>query len=120
MVETIIDGKWHWYSIATDLESQGGLPGVVVYPTSVGPHSCGGETREGVGFFITWVKDELLMLSMFPESVGLVEAFAKILEYRPFCKYINPNEIITYEWDSIDPLRRITQLREEGFEVELL
>ncbi len=118
MAETIArtgDGgpRWLWHHIMRDLEVQGGIR-VVVDPFSVREFQCSGRTEGGTLFGITWMADTLLMLSMTQVEPALTEAFAKVLEYRPFCRYIDKNGLLTIEWDKVDPEKRFIQLEQEG------
>lgn len=119
MAETIKRGcdgrrKWHWFNIMTDLEKQGGLAGVIIDPLSVNTNGCGGQTKEGTKFYITWVPDMFLLISMSQEEQALVEAFAKVVEYPPFCRYINEHGLLTIEWDKTNPERRFAELQRNG------
>lgn len=119
MAETIRVGccgqrGWNWADIMQDLERQGGLPGVVINPLSVKPSSCGGETAAGTKFYITWECDAYLLVTMSAEEPALIEAFAKVVEYRPFCKYSEGHGLITFEWDKKDPVGRFAELEKEG------
>lgn len=107
-------GKWHWFNVMSDLENQGGLAGVVIDPLSMSAHGCGGQTKNCTKFYITWVPDTFLMLSMSQEEPALVEAFAKVVEYRPFCRYINEPGLLTIEWDRKDPESRFAVLQGNG------
>ena len=116
MAETIKDGcdkhaKWHWYNVMEDLKVQGGLDGVVINPLTVNAHGCGGETKNGTRFYITWVHNDFLLISMSQEEQELVDAFAKIVEYRPFCRYVNESGLLTFEWDKNDPKGRFLELQ---------
>ena len=113
MAETIRNGKWLWYDVMNDLEKQGGLTGVVIEPTSVGPYGCGGNTKKGTGFYITWIADTFLLVSMSQEEQELIDAFAKIVEYAPFCRY-SKDGMLTFEWDKQDPEGRFKDLAEEA------
>lgn len=117
MAETLIssDGqkKWHWYNVASDLDEQGKLPDVVIDPLSVNTYGCGGVTKEGTGFYVSWVLDSLMILSLSQEQMSLVEAFSRVLEYRPFCCYIDVNGLLTFEWDKLDPDGRFCELQNE-------
>ena len=118
MAETIERGcdgsqKWHWCNVMNDLEKQGGLAGVVIDPLSMDAHGCGGQTKEGTTFYITWVPDTFLLVSTSKEEQVLVEAFAKVVEYRPFCRYVNKKGLLTFEWDKKDPEGRFAELRGE-------
>lgn len=106
--------KWHWFDVAHDLKEQGGLPNVVVDPLTVTAYGCGGETKEGTKFYITWIHDVFLLLSVSQEQPALVEAFAKVVEYRPFCRYIDENGLLTFEWDKKDLEGRFTELQKQG------
>ncbi len=110
--------KWHPDNISKDLEKQGGLPGVLIDILSINEHGCAGDTLQGTRFYITWIKDVFLLVSMSQEEPKLIEAFARIVEYRPFCRYEgktdNGTSVITYEWDKKDPNGRYVELQEEG------
>jgi len=119
MAETIVDGRWHWYNVACDLRTQGRLEGVSIEPTSVKEHGCGGTTNSGTRFFITWAGGQFLLLSMDNDEPALVEAFAAVVEYRPFCRYRSKESgLLTYEWDKNDAQGRLQALQEQG-EAEL-
>jgi len=107
--------KWHWYNIMSDLDVQGGLPGVVIDPLSVEECGCGGTTTAGTKFYITWVKDKFLLLSVSQQEQALVDAFAKVVGYQPFCRYISTKGgLLTIEWDKQDPTGRYSELETEG------
>lgn len=114
MAETIVDGRWHWYNVMEDLRTQGGVE-TIIDPTSVVPRGCAGTAATGTLFNITWVPNRLLMLSMSAEDLSLVEAFATVVEYRPFCRYVSRESgLLTYEWDKEDPQGRLRELQDEG------
>lgn len=95
--------KWHWYSVMEDLKVQGGLEGVIINPLTVDANGCGGETKKGTRFFLTWMKNLFLLVSVSQEEPELIEAFAKVVEYRPFCRYLDEHGMLTFEWDKSDP-----------------
>ncbi|MGD0576987.1 MAG: hypothetical protein ABSA74_02865 [Candidatus Staskawiczbacteria bacterium] len=106
--------KWHWYNVIEDLK-RCGLDGVVIDPLTVNEHGCGGETKKGTRFYITWVPDAFLLLSMAQEEDALVEAFARVVEYRPFCRYKSKESgLLTFEWDKQSPEDRFAELQREG------
>lgn len=120
MAESIAPGcsdgqaKWHWHSVMHDLAEQGGLEGVTIDPLSVTDHLCGGTTRMGTKFAITWIHDTFLLLSMSQDEDALVEAFARVVEYRPFCRYIcKESGLLTFEWDKQDPEGRFARLQQD-------
>jgi hypothetical protein len=116
-IETGCDGneKWHWYNVASDLNKALGDESVSVDPFTVGPHGCGGTYNEGNKWFITWVKDTFLLVSMQQYEQRLVDAFSKVVEYKPFCKYVEPDsKLITVEWDKKDPKGRFVELQTIG------
>jgi len=119
-IETSCYGKakWPWFSVMTDLKEQGGLRDVTVDPLSVDAHGCGGNL-EGKAFYITWVYDKFLLLTMEQFSQPLVDAFAKVVGYAPFCRYIR-NGNITVEWDKNNPEGRLAELGEEPGVCELV
>ena len=106
------NGKWLWHAISNDLDKQGGLKGVIIDPTTVRPNKCKG-TSGDVHFHISWLHDHFLLLTMSDFSPELVNAFAKVLEYEPFCKYMESG-VWTVEWDKIDPTERYDELLEIG------
>lgn len=125
MAETLVESpdgtkKWHWFSIMADLRDQGGLESVVIDPMSVRANHCCGKTFAGTRFLVTWFRDEanhFFMLTMSQEESALVDAFAKVLEYRPFCKYTSQTEggvAITYEWDKKDPEGRFVAIQKDA------
>ena len=101
--------RWLWHSIMKDLEEQGGLPEVVIDPLSVKESFCGGRTKEGVAFTVTWCYEEFLMVTTLVEVPELIEAFAKVVGYRPLCKYTK-NRMVTFEWDKVHPTDRFLAL----------
>lgn len=110
-METIHEGKWHWYDIMGDLKKQGGLK-VIVAPLSTRIHSCDGKLNDNK-FSITWVKDKFLLVTMEHYSDVLIKAFEVVLEYSPFCRYIHKSHNWpTVEWDKVDPKNRYVQLSE--------
>ncbi len=114
MPETITAGsdgvkKWMWYNIMSDLEVQGDLPGVVIYPLYTGPHSCSGILGNN-RLFISWFHNQGLVVSMHEYSQPLVDAFSAVVGYEPFCRYETPGDITTVEWDKIDPEERFSQM----------
>ena len=118
MAETIreVHGQqgWQWYQIMADLKEIGGLANVVINPLSVKRQgSCGGTTEKGTVFYITWVLNRYLLVTMSQEEPQLIEAFSKVVEYKPFCQYLEDSEktLITFEWDKIDPSGRFLELQ---------
>jgi len=106
--------KWHWDNVMGDLEKQGGLQGVVIDPFSVGDHRCGGKTEKDTKFHITWVKDTFLLVSVSQEEQALIDAFTKIVEYKPFCRYVSiKSGLLTFEWDKKDPESRFDALKND-------
>lgn len=114
MAETITNGKWLWHSVMHDLKEQGGIE-VVISPLSVTPHGCSGKTEKETMFYITWIPNTFLLLSMTADEPALVEAFSKTIEYTPFCKYNSKESgLLTYEWDKNNPDGRFSDLQTEG------
>lgn len=115
MAETIRNGKgWLWADIMHDLKNQGGISEARIDPLSINPGQCKGTYKER-DFFLTWSLDDYLLLSMTHNDdllLELVDAFSKVLEYNPFCKYQEGN-IFTYEWDKNDPNGRFNELSEK-------
>jgi hypothetical protein len=105
--------KWTWLNVMADLKNQGHVDGAIINPLSVEPNSCGGE-HKGNQFYITWIKDTFLLLSMQNHSDELVKGFARVVDYEPFCRYTEDNGLITVEWDKINPEGRFKELATEG------
>lgn len=101
---------WKWFNIMNDLETQGGLAGVIINPLSMSPHSCVGELGNN-RFGITWVYNKFLLLSSAEHSQPLVDAFSKVVGYQPFCRYFRDG-VVTIEWDKVDPLSRLQELQQ--------
>lgn len=118
MAETIAAhhgaSQWNWASVVDDLKRQGGLKDIFIDPLSMDAHSCGG-TFKKKRFCITWIKDTFLLLSMEEFSQELVDAFATVVEYQPFCQYTEPNGLVTVEWDKNDPESRFRDLEQKGY-----
>lgn len=116
MAETLSDhGVWRWADMAEDLR-QAGLQGVIIDPLSLGEncHSIGGSTKEGEKFYVTWLKDHFMMLSMKKKNQSIINAFSKVLEYKPFAEYISAESgIYTIEWDKKDAKGRFKALQEK-------
>ena len=118
MAETIreVHGRqsWQWYQVMEDLDKIGGLANVVIDPLSVRRDgSCAGKTEMGTFFVITWAYNIYLLLTMSQNEPQLIEAFSKVLEYKPFCQYLEDSEItlITFEWEKVDPIGRFEELQ---------
>ena len=108
---------WLWDDMMSDLERQGGLIGVVIeepfYEDGGYNGSCNGQTKEGTMFYISWSFNWYLLVSMSREEPALIEAFARVVEYRPFCRYINEDGLLTFEWNKQDPEECFAELQEE-------
>lgn len=104
-----------WAKFVKDLEQKGGLGGVVIDTETVTDRSCGGRTKAGTEFYVTWVPDMFLALDMSQDEQALVDAFTKVVEYKPFCRYIDKkrNGCLTFEWDKENPEGRLIVLQKE-------
>lgn len=115
MAETIVKrgsvAKWHWYNVMADLQEQGGLKGVIIDPLTVDKHGCGGSIGDNP-FYITWLHEKLLLVTMETFSKQLVDAFARVVEYKPFCRY-ERDGMVTVEWDKVSPQSRFEELQHE-------
>ncbi len=117
-------GIWTWAAIMADLEKQGGLKNVAIDPFSVRLNFCAGQ-YDGRLFTVSWVHQILLMVSMKPEcySPELIEAFTKVVEYRPCYKYLEKAggkiPMITVEWAKNDAEARFAELQEKEKKVEI-
>jgi len=108
--------KWHWYNVQRDLVQQGGLEdkNIMINPLTVNAHGCGGE-HAGNPFYITWAPNTFLLVTSKQYDPALVNAFAKVVEYKPFVKYKEPDSgLITTEWDKIDPVGRFQEIQGLG------
>ncbi len=117
MAETLVVGcdhlaKWRWSDVMEDLKVQGGLPGVFIDPLSVNAHGCGGEYAGNL-FYFTWVQGKFLLLTMQVLSQPLVDAFEKVVEYQPFCRYSRGDGSVTVEWDKENPSERLIELGDD-------
>ncbi len=114
-METIVNGKWTWYQISEDLKQQAGYEGVRIDPRTVRSNDSGGTTADGNRFLLTWVPEYLMMISLLRDEKELIEAFATVVEYRPFCKYRHKitEQLITYEWDKKDPEGSFAKLQQD-------
>jgi len=127
MNKTIVTGcdvreKWLWYDVMHDLNkalygreiTAKDVKGVTIDPLSVSEHGCGGNL-EGNKFYMTWVKDKFLLVSMQKYSTELVAAFSKVVGYEPFCKYVSEvSGLLTVEWDKMDPKGRYEVLKKDS------
>ncbi|MFH1710716.1 MAG: hypothetical protein ABH840_00220 [Nanoarchaeota archaeon] len=107
--------EWHWNNVQKDLVEQGGLEDkeVMIDPSSVHAHGCKGEYR-GNQFHITWVANVLLLLTSKEYNQTLVDAFSKVVDYKPFVRYQEPSGEITTEWDNLNPKKRYDEIWHEG------
>jgi hypothetical protein len=120
MAETIreVHGQqgWQWYQVMADLKEIGGLANVVINPLSVKRQgACGGTTEKGTVFYITWAHNTYLLVTMSQNEKELIEAFSKVVEYKPFCQYLEDSKetLVTFEWDKIDPTGRFEELQKK-------
>jgi|GEM_PF-1895549 len=108
---------WPWYQVMNDLKTKGGLDDVIIDPLSVKKSSCGGSTKKGTHFYITWAHNMFLLVTMSQNETELIDAFSKIVEYKPFCQYEEDTEkkeapiLFTFEWDKVDPEGRFGELQ---------
>ncbi|UCC91912.1 MAG: hypothetical protein JSV39_01430 [Candidatus Aenigmatarchaeota archaeon] len=127
MAETLRDActplgtkKWHWYNVVNDLVQQGGLKKGYVQWSFKSPDAF---TYKNKPFYMTWVKDKILLVSRENDDGDfrkLVKAFSSVVEYDPFCKYVEPdNNWTTYEWDKENAEGRFKELQEGGEKLNL-
>ena len=113
MPETIDDcgsgAKWHWYNVQADVQQQGHLSDVHIDPFTVGDHGCGG-AHGGNLFYLTWVHDTFLLVSMQRPDQQLVDAFSVVVGYKPFWRYTRDG-MVTMEWDKQNPDQRYRELQ---------
>jgi len=123
VAETIVNGVWSWHQLPEDLREQGSYEGAEINPFSVTPSSCTGKTDGGNKFCITWIANTLMMISVQEDEPALIDAFAAVVEYKPFCRYIcTSTGLLTYEWAKKDSARRFAELQQDDGveELELL
>jgi len=118
MTETLeesANGKeWHWQNVQKDLVIQGGLGEKELKIDSlVRKHGCSGEYN-GNQFHITWLPDVLLLVTCKEYDEKLIDAFSKVVEYKPFVRYQEPDGRITVEWDRIHPNKRYEEILGDG------
>lgn len=114
MVETIRgEGDqllaWHYCDMVSDLSMQGGFNGVKIHPSSVRGYGYDGVTKKGTKFQIFWIKNLFLQITLSQHEQELIDAYSKVVEYRPFCSYHN-DDGITYEWAKKDANERFAYL----------
>ncbi len=117
MAETITvhhgSSQWNWSDVWHDLETQGGLKEIIIDPLTMSANGCAGSFQKNP-FYLTWIKDVFMLLSMKVFSQQLVDAFSAVVEYQPFCRYTEENDLITVEWDKKDPAKRFKELEVKG------
>ncbi|MBU2612759.1 MAG: hypothetical protein KKB62_03500 [Nanoarchaeota archaeon] len=117
MAETIQrNGLWHLTLAYHDLIDQGGIP---EEDLEYGLTNLTYKKRKVV---ISNIYNEHLVVSLEGEddegTKNLMNAFSKVVEYQPFCKYnlkLKRKNISlpTYEWDKIDSEGRFRELKEK-------
>lgn len=112
------DGSKVWYrpDIKNDLVEQGKLEAkeITIDPHSVEDHRYSGSYKGNV-FHVNWEKDVLLIISMEKFNQALINAFTKVVEYKPFCRYISKKSgLITFEWNKKVSKQRFAILQEAG------
>jgi len=113
---TIMTGetKWLWHSVIEDLIELGGICPYKIEWSFSHPQLFMYDKKL---LFISWAKDLFFLLSMKDDDRDLEDianAFSKVLEYKPFCKYQEQSGLYTYEWDKKDPGGRYKALIKEG------
>jgi hypothetical protein len=98
---------WTRENIMKDLETQGGLKGVLINQQDYRCNSYNGITPKGTKFRITWMYNLFFKLRTSRKEKDLLDAFNKILEYRYFCYYFDYKGTMTYEWDKVNPDERL-------------
>jgi len=110
-------GQLRWSDLAGALEAQGYPAGVIVDSSSANGHNSGvrysGHTLNDTLFCLAWFLNRSVILSMSQEEPELVEAFARVIGYRPFCRYIDSKKMLTFEFDGIDSEGRFEHLQTE-------
>ncbi|MEI6588148.1 MAG: hypothetical protein WCO05_04340 [Candidatus Moraniibacteriota bacterium] len=114
MTETLTGELWYWQDVKRDLESQGGINGVLIDERSASRYFFAGKTKNKTWFHVLWEKDSSVVLSVSQEESALIIAFGKVLGYLPFCRYVSDNGLLTFEWDKNNVERRFVELQEGG------
>lgn len=115
MAETLTEGTWRWAEMIEDLE-RAGLNGVLINPSSLSDDGCsiGGQTKDGIKFLTTWIKDCFLLISMTKKDQAIIDAFSKVVEYKPFAEYYSVKSgLYTVEWDKKNPKSRFKELQQK-------
>ncbi len=115
MSETLQNnGLWHLLLVERDLVSQGGLN------ERDFEQDFGFFKYNGKPVFVSHVADKELVVSregsLDSDFERLVNAFSKVVGYKPFCKYdLSVGEgdfyLSTYEWDKVNPEAKLEELR---------
>jgi len=117
MAETIQrNGLWHLTLVYKDLIDQGGISEEDL------EYRLTNLTYKKRKVVISNIYNEHLVVSLEGEddedTKNLMNAFSKVVEYQPFCKY-NLNlggkniSLPTYEWDKIDSEGRFEELKKK-------
>jgi hypothetical protein len=116
MAETLNGELWYWRDVICDLETQGGIGGVNIDKMSASRHFFAGRTKKNTWFHVLWEKNVSVVISVSHEEPALINAFGKVFEYLPFCRYISENGLLTFEWskDAADAEKRFAELQEMG------
>lgn len=121
MAPTLKDGGvWYWYHVWHDLQTTGGLGrGIVIDPTTTFEGQSGGGKFNGHKFTFTRWPGEAFRLNMWGGfHQALVDAFTKVLEDSPFCRYLDQDsgggQVVTVEWNVVDPGKRFQELQARG------
>lgn len=106
-------GKYRWplMDIVNDLVEQGGIRDEDLEVT----REMNLRYREHPIIFTHDYKQGLI-LSSNADLGDLVEAFSRILELKPFCKYTLATknaELVTYEWNKVNSMMRYFDLKED-------
>ena len=101
--------NWHWDNVQRDLREQAGLEGVTIDPLG----AMGGSRYGNIRFNASWSPNEYLLITMTEYSEELIQGFAKVVGYEPFCRYIDKYGFPTIEWDKVDPNGRFAALQQQ-------
>ena len=101
---------WPWYNIMHDLKNQGHVE-ITIDPLTIDAYGCGGTVGEN-RFYLTWVYNKFLLVTMQEYSQQLVDAFSIVVGYKPFARY-QSDGLITAEWDKVSPIERFIELQEK-------
>lgn len=96
-----IDHPKEWTNIRDKLITLGGLESKDLIITA---HGYGGSYGDN-DFYTTWIGEGILLVTMEKWDKSIIDAFSKVMGYKPFCRYLSLDGI-TVEWNKINVILR--------------